>query len=323
MRKLRPWFFGFLLVLLFLQIWLGFPVGLEAPNERSSAVDPSLNESRDAEQKMKGVHLVETRSGARDWELFAQAAEGYEGKGKWQLQKVKVLFYSEGKTQFTVVGERAEIDTKTKDMKIEGSVRTQSPNGYVFESALLLYLAKQRLLQSPTPVAMRLPKDEHGSGLVIESQYMRSFVDQNEIELVGQVRASKGIRQTQKVLVRSSKAYLSSKSHSARFADGVQIEYETMKLEGPEASFVYEPNKSLLESIQVKGGVRINDVDKFATSELVQIDPEKNQVVLQGGPRVVQGQDELLGERIVFLDGGKKVKIEKMKARVEKTGDTK
>jgi lipopolysaccharide export system protein LptA len=44
----------------------------------------------------------------------------------------------------------------------------------------------------------------------------------------------------------------------------------------------------------------------------------KNEFVFDGRPRVVQDNDELRGDRIVFLDGGKKVKVQNAKLKVSR-----
>ena len=319
MRKFRNGIFIGLLALLFLEIWLGFPIKLENPDSMmpvTSSSDETV--TNEAQQKMKGVHLVEGSKGERDWELFADAAEGFEGKGKWRIQKVRIQFYSENEAKFTVTGDSGEIDAKTKDMKIEGNVKTVSVNGYRFESPLLLYMAGPRLLQSPGPVKMMAPGDAEGEGLVLTSNFMRAFVAQSEMSLEGNVHAQKRFKTGRNFSIRSQNAQFSGQHYQARFRDNVVIQYDSMKLESPEASFQYRSSSSLLELVQLRGGVKINDLDKYATSEQVQIEPETNRIILTGKPRVVQGQDELMGEQIVFIDGGKKVKIEKMRARVEK-----
>lgn len=317
MRRFRVWIFGTLLVLLFCEIWLGFPIKLEnAEVEAPKSLAPSANE---AQQKMKGVHLVETRSGDRDWELFADAAEGYEGKAKWQLQHVKIQFYSKSQQQFVVTGDIAEIDTKTRDMKIEGNVKTVSENGYRFESPLLLYMSKLRILESPGPILMEGPSDPQGPGMKVRAKNMYGYIENSEMRLEGDVVAEKKFKNGHRFQVRAQKAQFSGKNYQANFREQVVMEYNSMKLEGPEASFQYKSKVSLLESVQLKGGVRISDVDKYATSDLVRIEPETNRLILSGKPRVVQDQDEIFGDRIVFIDGGKKVKVEKMRARVEKS----
>ncbi|MFN7729663.1 MAG: LPS export ABC transporter periplasmic protein LptC, partial [Bdellovibrio sp.] len=315
-RKYRGAIFLGLLTLLFLEIWLGFPIKLEN-FESPVTMDSAMVTKDEVQQKMKGVHLVESSKGTRDWELFADAAEGFEGKGKWQIQKVKILFYSENKVQFTVTGKAAEIDTKTKDMKIEGAVRTVAENGYQFESEILLYKAGPRILESPGSVRMVGPSDAQGPGMVVMANSMRGLVDKSEVTLEGNVTARKQFKTGRQFGVRSQFAQFSGLHYQARFRDQVMIEYGAMKLESPEAAFQYKTTSSLLEFVQLKGGVKINDADKYATADQVRIEPETNRIVLNGKPRVVQGQDELMGEQIVFIDGGKKVKIEKIRARVE------
>jgi lipopolysaccharide export system protein LptA len=88
-------------------------------------------------------------------------------------------------------------------------------------------------------------------------------------------------------------------------------------MQGPEAEFVYKSGVDLLDSVVLKGGVRLQDEDKFATSDVVSFDPTKNQFEFKGSPRVIQNTDELTGDKIIFLDGGKRVKVENIKARME------
>jgi lipopolysaccharide export system protein LptA len=63
----------------------------------------------------------------------------------------------------------------------------------------------------------------------------------------------------------------------------------------------------------MQGVVKVSDIDKFATSENVQYDPEQNKFTFNGHPRVVQNSDEITGDQIVFMNGGKKVRVEKLK----------
>lgn len=319
MRRFQNWIFLALLGLLFIEIWLGFPIKLENKDTISQSKNFEATTKDQVDQKMQGVHLVESRGGDRDWELFAEAAEGFEGKGKWQISKVKINFYSETQKQFQVIGDRGEIDSQTKDMKIEGHVVTTSMNGYRFESNLLLYLAKDRLLQSPSLVRMSTPPDSEGSALNVTSDFMRASVDRSEVLLVGHVLAEKKMKSNHQVKIQSHEALFSGLNYLADFREQVSIQYDQMKLESPKATFQYKTNSSLLDFIQLGGGVKLSDADRYGTAEAVRIEPETNRIVLTGNPRVIIDQDEIMGEKIIFIDGGKKVKIEKMKARVENT----
>lgn len=61
-------------------------------NPETAGSRKDLSHYSGAQQKMEGVHLVESRKGSRDWELFAEVAEGYEGKGAWELKKCQSSF---------------------------------------------------------------------------------------------------------------------------------------------------------------------------------------------------------------------------------------
>jgi lipopolysaccharide export system protein LptA len=49
----------------------------------------------------------------------------------------------------------------------------------------------------------------------------------------------------------------------------------------------------------------------------VKVDFESNRFVFRGNPRVVQNNDELRGDEIVFLDGGKRVQVKSARAKVD------
>lgn len=311
-----------LLVLLFIQVVIGFPINLESGIEVSKL--ENAREFHDAtksdkEQTMGNIHLVESREGSRDWELFSEQAEGSEGQGTWKLTQVKVQFYSKGRLEFIVTGSTGTIDYKTKDMKIFGDVNIRASNGYVFKSDEVSFESYDRVLRSPDKVRMFGPKDSQDGELRLDGGSLEAKVDEGFVVIKPKVVAQKSMSHGRSFVVRAGGVRLSRVDTSAYFFGHVAIEIETMRIEGPEARFEYRKQSDLLQSVLFKGGVKVSDVDKYATAEQVRFDPEQNQFVLTGRPRVVQNQDEIVGEQIIFLDGGKRVKVQKMKARVEET----
>lgn len=302
-----------------MEILLGFPIHLESqPESTAHSMEQDLTKVTGAEQKMEGVHLVESRLGNRDWELFAEAAEGYQGKGTWELKNVRVLFYNEDKVQFTVTGARGAIDTKTKDMNIAGNVQTLSSNGYRFQAPSVNYQSSVRVLKSPEQVKMTGPPDSGGRMLALQGDKMETQVDDSLMTIRNNVSAQKTLPNGKDFVIKSMGAEFSGKSNQARFFDQVSIEVDTMKMEGPEANFQYDQGSDFLSSVLLKGGVKVSDMDKFATSDTVRFDPLKNQFTLNGRPRMVQNSDEITGDQIVFIDGGKKVRVENIRARLDK-----
>ena len=75
-----------------------------------------------------------------------------------------------------------------------------------------------------------------------------------------------------------------------------------MTLEWPEASFLYKAGTEVLSSIGVKGGVKVSDFEKMATSETVDLDLLTKKYVFRGRPKLIQNNDELIGDEITFLE---------------------
>lgn len=316
MKNLKNILFVILLVFLFIEVLVLFPNRLEHKEEVAPAVQTQID-STQPEQKMKGVHLVETQFGRRDWELFSEAAEGHQGKGAWEVKNVKVLFYNNEKVSFTVTGDVGTIDGKSKDLRIKGNVVTKSENGYVFKTSSIFYSAKKRQIQSPQKVNMQGPKDEMGEGFVVSGANMLVLVDDNRMSISQNVRGSKKFKDGKDFFIGSDKADFSGQSRQAKFAGNVEIKYANLRMQGPIAVFQYKGSSALISSIQMLGGVRVSDVDKVATAETLNMDLFKNIFTFRGKPKVVQDNDELSGEEIIFLEGGKKVKVEKVRARME------
>lgn len=313
-HRIRNIVFLVLLGFLFVEVLIVFPSRLDPSKEEKAAAPVAADMGPD--QKMAGVHLVESQRGSHDWELFAEKGEGKQGKENWALSNVRVLFYNKDKVDFTVTGQSGTIDSK--DIRIRGKVKTVSVNGYQFETEEIAYDSKSRRILSPGRVEMLGPKDNQGSGLHVVGKKMLVEVDRSKMTIQESIQADKEMTGGKPLSIVSESAEFSGQNKEARFMGQVSMRYERMKLEGPEAIFQYAPGNEGPKAIQFRGGVKVSDVDKFATSENMVMDLPKNQFVFSGRPKVYQNGDELSGEQIIFLEGGKKVKVERVRARVEK-----
>lgn len=269
------------------------------------------------DQKMERVHLVEGIGSLRDWELFAEAAEGFLGQGVWNLQKVKVIFYARTGDSYIVQGQRGQFDDTSKDIDIVGDVSTHSSNGYEFVTTSLHYQSKQKILNAPEALTLKGPKDQSGQRLRLQGRGITTFLENSLMNIESDVVADRQMENGKNLKIQSHKAQLSGRSNMVRFYDSVKMYYDSFTIQGPEALFAYKAGANVPQAIIVNGGVQVTDPDKKANAENLQIDVAEDKYVFRGSPKVVQGSDELTGEEIIFLEGGKKVKIENIKARVE------
>ncbi|PWU18043.1 MAG: LPS export ABC transporter periplasmic protein LptC [Bdellovibrio sp.] len=319
MTRIGQFIFGVLLVILFFQVLIGFPIPLEQKTESPQLALSHSQIHKDREQVMGKIHLAESREGNRDWELLAEHAVGSEAEGVWHLEVVRAMFYADQQLEYVVTGNTGEIDTRTKNMRIEGSVVTKTANGYVFKTSRVDYEARGRVLSSPHLVEVWGPHEDEGSVLTMRGNSMEAKIDTDDIFLHEKVAAHKVFPNKRNFAIFSQQLKLSGKNFSALFWDQVRIEVDTLRIEGPKAEFEYLSKESQLKSILIQGGVKVSDMDKYATAETVRLEPIENRLTLTGRPRVVQGQDEIVGDQIMFAEGGKKVKVEKMRARVEES----
>jgi LPS export ABC transporter protein LptC len=279
--------------------------------------------SGSAGQIMRDVHLVQAKVDGKEWELWASRALKPKDNEKWVIEHVKVKFFADKGVTYTVTGKKGEVipNGKVSDLQIMGDVETKSSNGYTFKTQSSVYESKKRHLTSPEEVEMAGPPDKDGHQLHLTGANMTADLATNEISINRNVHATKNVSDkdhTERLAnIQSQRALFSGKTKLAQFFGNVVIEIDTMQVTGPVAKFAYDSNSENLDSMQVGGGVRLTDTDKFATSGSLNILFKENRVVFEGSPRVVQNGDEIVGDKIVLLDGGKRVQVLNAKAQID------
>jgi LPS export ABC transporter protein LptC len=312
------------LLLAGLFIFLVVEVVLIAPTtiqegEKEPLIGPVEQDVSTVDQIMEGAHLVGVVDGRQDWELWSKEAVSQKLKDTWSLNEVKALFFGKDGTQFRVTGDKGEVQTARKDMKVEGQVLIRSSNGYTFKTQTMQYSSQDKRLVSPDFVEMIGPRDEDGHAMSLRGTQLKADMTNSLMEIGKDVQAEKTLADGRRVSIRSQRARFSGKSKLAQFIGDVVIDFENMRITGPEAEFQYDSQNKIVESMYVNGGVRVSDQDKWATSQNVKVDFNKDQYTFKGSPRVVQNNDELRGREIIFLNGGKRVKVLGARARVDES----
>ncbi len=302
----------FVIAFICLEILIISPTVLEKPTEEHLEYEKlqALAQSKktaSVEQKGVGIHIVENSDEQKGWELFADEASG-TSDAQWVLKKVKVQFFAKDDSSFRVAGDVGEIDGASRDMIIRGNVTTTSSNGYSFKTDSLRYSAKEKQMTSTDVVEMNGPPDKNGSGLNLTGRGLLVDVTQNKMNILNEVEASKTIDKKNFDL-KSNAAEFSNRNHEALFSGKVRMKLGPSFVEAPKAYFKYSQATKSLESILLNKGVKLVETDKRAFSDELEIDLVEDKMTLRGQPKVQQGSDEIRGGEIVFLEGGRKVKI--------------
>lgn len=267
------------------------------------------------QQKMMGGHLVEAQGGKRDWELFSKVSISYQGRSDWDLEGVEIRFYNSELQDMVVKGNKGNIDMSTKDMRISGDVRIESSNGYVFFAPFIEYSAKNRLIFCNQSVRVLGPMISGKRNLQLNSIGIQIPINDRKMKLLKQVRGTQTTDQGQVIRVESDSAELSSVSQTASFDGRVSMQNGDQSLRSQSALFAFDEQTKKFSILDMKGNVELMQGPRKVLSDDLRIDFANEKLTFSGKPRLYQDEDELTGDKIIFLEGGKKVKVEKVKAK--------
>ncbi len=321
MRRIGQYLLGILFLAFIIEVVLVSPSDLNEKPKVNQTPQTTINDiehNKNIDQQMDGIHVTETKNENKEWELWAERAIGFKKQGDLALQKVKASFIGTDGVTFLVTGDSGNVQTETKNMTVDGDVTTKSSNGYVFKTTKMNYDSKRRFLSSQTPVSVAGPRDSLGSHMRIDGLEMEASIDNGEIIIEKNVRARKTVRPNEEMAVQADRVELSGHGREVKFSGHVVIDLNGLRVTGPDAIFHYDGKNELPRSIELQGGVKMSDLHKWATSDRLSIDLSRNEYIFDGSPRVIQDDDELRGDRIVFLDGGKRVQVQNAKVKVSK-----
>jgi len=293
----------------------------DTKKSESAKAPPSvsqINSELGGDQQMKSIHMLETREGEKDWELWSNEAQSIPETEQVRLQGVNSLFHAKNGVTYAVKGRRGVIDVPKKDLEVSGNVETKTSSGYTFLTDDMRYISKDRILVTDSKVKVLGPKIEKDKALNLTGRGMRTVLNESKVEVLKDVRAEKILEKGQRAIIRSDRARFDGNSVTASFLGEVVLDIDDMRITGPKADFLYDSTKDILKSVVFTGGARVSDPNKWATSDEVKVDFTDNKYIFSGSPRVVQNSDELRGEKIIFHDGGKRIQVIGAKAKLDR-----
>lgn len=135
--------------------------------------------------QLSNVHYEQIdQHGFKEWALDAQSAQVFEAEKKVALKKLEVIFFSAEEKGFTLVADRGEIYTDSKDVIVSGNVVTTTDQGFQIESDSLKYNSQDRTISTTDRVTLR------GNNMVMKGKGMVIDVDKETLNLLEEVKAS-------------------------------------------------------------------------------------------------------------------------------------
>lgn len=276
-----------------------------APGPENSAKENQTAES----QTITNFYLVDAKGAKKDFELWSSVANKPMGDPEWKLQTVKVQFYTENAV-YTVIGDHGSVNEAKSGMVIEGDVRMNSSNGYLFYTDKLVYDAQKKEITSDSKVSLAGPKEAEGR-LHLEGVGLHVELAKSYMLLKNKVTGFKPMSESRVMRISSQLAEFSGLNKSAQFKNNVLIESDQMKVRGNFAKFQYKDKK--LDTLYMDGGIHMQDQNKMGTAGEAIVYFNEDKYVFRKKPFVTQSENELIGDEVVILDGGKRVQVKNAK----------
>lgn len=315
-HRYKSWLLGLAFLFIIVELVLIFPQDTSSPTAVNNIARPAVENGADAppEQWMQGAELFGAKDGKKEWELKSEKALG--NKGQWKLKTVDAIFYNQDNQNlfFKVKGDSGLIVIETEDMQIDGNVVIRSSNGYEFRTDTVRYDSKTKTLRSNDPVSMIGPKDKQGNRLRLKGIGLLASITEKTMDILNDVTLQKPIEDGRTVAVKSDMARFHSETKAADFMGQVVVDLGSTRITGPQAKFHYDSDTNSITSMEVEGGARLSDLDKWATAKKVNMSFKDDRFILYGSPKLVQNKEELVGDQIIFSEGGKRVEVKKGRA---------
>lgn len=169
-------FIGILCVVAF---WLG----LYAFGTRRPSIPPSRaagGGENPGQVGLKEINLVQTREGVKLWELKAEAVEYREAEHLVAFKKVTLTYYPKGGQAITLVGNRGNLDTRSKNISIEGEVVVSHPEGYELKVPYLYYRDDLKEISTEGEISFRGPSlSLEGLGMTMNLDSQKLWIRKN------------------------------------------------------------------------------------------------------------------------------------------------
>jgi LPS export ABC transporter protein LptC len=130
---------------------------------------------------MQKIHYTETRNGLKKWDLLADQAAYDKEREVVHLTGVRLLVAAGGKMgDITLTADRADYDSRSKDVKLVGNVEAKSVSGLKFTTTSVTYLAERSMIKTADRVMLsdgQLTVDGVGMELMTATKDLRIMKD--------------------------------------------------------------------------------------------------------------------------------------------------
>lgn len=212
-------------------------------------------------------------NGVMTSQLFGDKAE-MQGGGVIKIIGVRAEFYRDGTTFMTVTSPYCFYDQSARKASSDSSVAADMEGvrlrGKGFELS-----ADDRVVQI-----------QHDSRVVIADVMQQSGLDSD-------------VSATNETVITSEKLFLDYNARTALFEESVHVDDAKINLDSESLEVRFDENNEI-NWIEALGAVKILHEGREAYADQAVYDVETDEFLLEGSPRIVEGKNMLMGDRIRF-----------------------
>jgi LPS export ABC transporter protein LptC len=155
---------------------VAFWVGLYAFRTQKPAITPSqkpVSGQVPGNVGLKEINFSQVKDGVKLWELKAEEVEYQKDRNLVSFKKVTILYFPKEDKPLSLVGNRGQLNTQSKDIYIEGEVVIASEAGYELKAPALHYEDEKREVWTDGQVTFKGPQilmEGHGATMKLDSQ---------------------------------------------------------------------------------------------------------------------------------------------------------
>lgn len=345
--NIRPILLGLLVIFIFAEIVIFSPASIEEVyGPPSSGVDPDafieqpkkslipgLPQNRIPEDIIEQFNYVSSEGTQKLWNLTAEQAVLYRSEKLVHSIRIKAHLFDSYGNITTVTGKEAKYFMDKKDLEIYGDVHTEFSDGFTLNSEYLRYLPQVKKVDIPVQYAVSgegAPSEKNGSILKFKSNGFLYKMGDSQIHLPDNVKVTfervdqvstldnpTVIESDTCAILRSKQiAKFTMKQDPLRY---VKITQPGLFAQSRVADFNYGARDKTLHYLVMNEDVLIRDTSnkkvlKYGTAGQANFDQKKEVVVLTKFPQVYQGNDTVVGDKIIMHRKKDVVEIENSNA---------
>jgi len=178
-RKINFFIIGFIILLIGSILFIFFRhQSILEKNE-----PPPPPENTEANLTIKKFHHIATENGIKKWILEAASASLYSQKNTVKLNDISVIFFIHDNQNVTLKANKGELNSKTNDMTLSGSIVAVMPP-YTLKTESLNYEHRLRIIHTNEPVKMT------GTSMLLKADTMSYGINTEIIQCNGHVEGS-------------------------------------------------------------------------------------------------------------------------------------